>query len=185
MGWISRFRACPRLLVKSMICMVLNQSAEMPSTQVPMKKNTPVRIGGILGKTKVASLMAGAGVLLKLDSIVHDLLPSPLKEHCRVLSVRDTALVLAADSPVWAARLRFHSPRLVKQLANIKTVKLRTVQVRVRPVDRPPAPVKRLVKPVLSENSSVALEQAARGVRDPDLKAALLRLAGRRRHNKP
>ena len=28
-------------------------------------------------------------------------------------------------------------------------------------------------------------EQAARGVRDPDLKAALLRLAGRRRHNKP
>jgi hypothetical protein len=165
--------------------MVLNQSAEMPSTQVPMKKNTPVRIGGILGNTQVARLMAGAGVLAELDSIVHDLLPSPLKEHCRVMSVRDTALVLAADSPVWAARLRFHSPRLVKQLVNIKTVKLRTVQVRVRPVESTPEKVKRLVKPVLSEDSSIALEQAARGVRDPELKAALLRLAGRRRHNKP
>ena len=128
--------------------------------------------------------MAGAGILTGLDSIIQDLLPSPLKEHCRVLSVRDTVLVLAADSPVWAARLRFHSPRLVKQLVNNKTVKLRTVQVRVRPADIPPESVKRPVKPVLSEDSSIALEQAARGVRDPELKAALFRLAARRRHDK-
>ena len=150
-----------------------------------MKKNKPVRIGRILGNSQVSRLMAGAGILAKLDMIVHERLPSPLKEHCRVLSVRDTALVLAADSPVWAARLRFHSPRLVKQLDNIKTVKLRTVQVRVRPVDKPPATVKRPSKPVLSVDNSIALEQTARGMKDPELKAALLRLAGRRQHRKP
>lgn len=145
-----------------------------------MKKNKPVTIGRILGNSAVSRLMAGASILGELDAIVRKLLPSPMKEHCRVLSVRDRVLVLAADSPVWAARLRFHSPALVKQLGNMKTVNLRTVQVRVRPLDKPPAVQKRLNKPVLSTTSSRSLEQTARGVTDPGLKAALLRLAGRK-----
>lgn len=145
-----------------------------------MKKNTSVTIGRILGRSQASRLLEGASALEKIAAIVHDLLPSPLKEHCRVLSVRGAALVLAADSPVWAARLRFHSPGLVKQMDHIKTVKLRTVQVRVRPVDTPPAVVKRRHKPHLSTANSLALEQTARGVTDPGLKAALLRLARRK-----
>ncbi len=150
-----------------------------------MKQNKPVTIGKILGKSQVSRLLAGAGVLEKLAAIIHELLPSPVKEHCRVLSVRGETLVLAADSPVWAARLRFYSPELVKQLDNIQTVKLRTVQVRVRPVDKPPAAVRRLGKPGLSAGNSLALEQTAHGVTDPGLKAALLRLARRKRNASP
>lgn len=150
-----------------------------------MKKKTPVTIGSILGKSQVSRLLDDACALEKLAAIVHELLPSPLKEHCRVLSVRGAALVLAADSPVWAARLRFHSPRLVKQMDHIQTVKLRTVQVRVRPVDKAPAAVKRQNKPYLSAGNSLALEQTARGVTDPGLKAALLRLARRKQRGSP
>jgi hypothetical protein len=168
-----------------MIFMVLNQSAEKRSTQALMKQNRPVTIGKILGKSQVSRLLAGAGTLEKLAAIVHELLPTPLKEHCRVLSVREETLVLAADSPVWAARLRYHSPELVKQLEHIRTVKLRTVQVRVRPVDKPPAAVRRLNKPSLSARNSVAMEQTARGVTDPGLKAALLRLARRKCDGSP
>lgn len=150
-----------------------------------MKKNNPVSIGRILGKSQVSRLLNGASALEKLAAIVQELLPSPLKEHCRVLSVRGAALVLAADSPVWAARLRFHSPELVKQLEHIQSVKLRTVQVRVRPVDKPPAAGKRQNRPHLSAGSSLALEQTARGVTDPGLKAALLRLARRKPNGGP
>ena len=149
-----------------------------------MKKNTPVTIGRILGRSQATRLLEGASALEKIAAIVHDLLPSPLKEHCRVLSVRGAALVLAADSPVWAARLRFHSPGLVKQMDHIKTVKLRTVQVRVRPVDTPPEVVRRRNKPHLSTANSLALEQTARGVTDPGLKAALLRLARRKQNGR-
>ena len=150
-----------------------------------MKQHRPVTIGRILGKSQVSRLLAGASVLEKLAVIVHELLPPPLREHCRVLSVRGETLVMAADSPVWAARLRFHSPNLVKQLDNIQTVKLRTIHVRVRPVDKPPAAVRRLNKPSLSAENSLALEQTARGVTDPGLKAALLRLARRKRTGNP
>jgi hypothetical protein len=88
---------------------------------------------------------------------------------------------MAVDSPVWAARLRFHAPKLVKQLVGIQTAKLRTVQVRVRPVDPPPAPQQKLNTPGLTAGNALALEQTAQGVSDAGLKAALLRLAARKR----
>jgi hypothetical protein len=168
-----------------MIFMTVNLSAENNSTQAIVKEHRPVTIGRILGKCQVSRLLAGASVLEKLAAIVHELLPPPLREHCRVLSVRGETLVMAADSPVWAARLRFHSPKLVKQLGNIQTVKLRTIHVRVRPVDKPPAVVRRLNKPCLSVENSLALEQTARGVTDPGLKASLLRLARRKGTGSP
>ena len=145
-----------------------------------MRENRPVSIGKLLGKSQVSRLLASASVIEKLDAIVHELIPSPLKEHCRILSVRGETLVLAADSPVWAARLRFHAPKLVKQLAKIQTVKLRTVRVRVRPPGQPPIMAIRASKPHLSVKNSDTLRQTARNVTDPGLKAALLKLAGRK-----
>ena len=146
-----------------------------------MKKNQPALICSILGDSQAARLMAGASALAKLDALVQDLLPLPLDEHCRVMSLRGDTLVMAVDSPVWAARLRFHAPKLVKQLAGIQTAKLRTVQVRVRPVDPPPAARQMPRAPGLSAGNALALEQTAQGVSDAGLKAALLRLAARRR----
>jgi hypothetical protein len=165
-----------------MIFMTLKPSARNRLIQGHMKKNQPASIGSILGDSQAARLMAGASALAKLDAMVHDLLPPPLDEHCRVMSLRGDALVMAVDSPVWAARLRFHAPKLVKQLAGIQTVKLRTVQVRVRPVDPPPAPQQKLNTPGLTAGNALALEQTAQGVSDAGLKAALLRIAARKRN---
>jgi len=116
---------------------------------------------------------------MALDALFSAQLPEPLKGHCRVLSVRDNTLVLAADSPVWAARLRFHTTQLVKQLNRQQTVKLRTVRVRVRPPERPRAEqVGYRAKPP-GKAGLVALRQTAVTVSDPALKSALLRLANR------
>jgi hypothetical protein len=142
-----------------------------------MRSNKPLRINTLLGKTEVARLLSRARALEKLDAELHDLVPPPLNDHCRILSVRDGTLVLAADSPVWAARLRFQSSQLVKQLSNARNVNLRTVRVCVRPPEsrRAATPARKRI-PVPRKHSHT-LKQAAREVTDPGLRAALLKLA--------
>ena len=145
-----------------------------------MRSNKPLRINKLLGKSELARLLDRARALKKLDAELHDLIPPPLRDHCRILSIRDDTLVLAADSPVWAARLRFQAAQLVKQLTHRRTVNLRTVRVRVRPPEsRHKAPPARKHIPV-SRKSFHTLRQAAREITDPRLRAALLRLAGHR-----
>jgi hypothetical protein len=146
-----------------------------------MRSNKPFQIADLLNRSEASRLLSRARALRELDALVHDLIPSPLNRHCRVLSVRDNTLVVAADSPVWAARLRYQTSQLVKQLANDTSVKLRTVQVRVRACDSPRSSGIAHVQPPLSKRNSIVLKQAARSVTDAGLKAALLRLASRQR----
>ena len=142
--------------------------------------NSPLQINKLSGG-KYARLVARARALMELQVLVHNLLPEPLNMHCRVLAVRDETLILATSSPVWAARLRFHAPLLVKQLSDHETVKLRTVRVRVRPpekaLDIPPVRRQAALRP--GKSGAAALQQAAQTISDPGLKTALLRLANR------
>ena len=144
-----------------------------------MRTNKPLRITKLLGKSEISRLLSRARALGELDERVHELIPAPLNDHCRILSLRDDTLTLAADSPVWAARLRFHTTQLVKQLSDDQTVNLRTVRVCVRPRERPAATRTASGKPLISRKNSHTLKQGARQVTDPDLKAALERLASR------
>jgi hypothetical protein len=140
--------------------------------------NNPLQINKLLG-SKYAHLVSRARILMELEALLQELLPAPLKEHCRVLAIRDETLILATSSPVWAARLRFHAPLLVKQLSNHQTVKLRTVRVRVRPPEKASAPPRRKAALRPGKAAATALQQAAKTISDPGLKTALLRLANR------
>ena len=142
--------------------------------------NSPLKINKLLGD-KYAYLVTRAKVLMELEALLHELLPEPLKEHCRVLAIRDETLILATSSPVWAARLRFHAPLLVKQLSAHQTVKLRTVRVRVRPPEKNIPPPRRQAALRPGKAGAATLQQAAQTISDPGLKSALLRLANR--HN--
>jgi hypothetical protein len=145
-----------------------------------MRSNKPFRIGSLLERSEVSRLLSRARALGELAALVHELIPPPLNEHCRVLAVRDDTLVVAADSPVWAARLRYQSSQLVKQISGVSSMKLRTIQVRVRAsVSHSGGGFSPIRQPVSGRNS-MALKQAARSVTDAGLKAALLRLASRR-----
>lgn len=64
-------------------------------------------LAGLLGQARRAG---------QYDEIVRRLIAEPLKQHCRVATVRGEVLVILADSPVWAARLRFEAPALLKRL---------------------------------------------------------------------
>jgi hypothetical protein len=145
-----------------------------------MRSKKPFQIGTLLEKSSASRLLTRARALGELDALVHELIPSPLNVHCRVLSVRDGVLVVAADSAVWAARLRYQSTQLVKQLTEATSVTMRTVQVCVRAPDYPAGDRKAPIRQPVSESNSMALKQAAQCVTDAGLKAALLRLASRR-----
>lgn len=147
-----------------------------------MRSSAPSRISKLLGRSAASRLLTQARAFKELDALLARLIPPPLSDHSRVLSLRDATLVLAADSPVWAARLRFHTPQLVKQLRDNPAVRVRTVQVRVRPPQPPQAAEISLRAPRrLSASNVDALQQTARSLSDPGLRAALMRLASRRK----
>jgi hypothetical protein len=141
--------------------------------------NNPLQIRKLLGGSQYSRLVTQARTLMALQELLHELLPEPLKTHCRLLAIRQETLVLAADSPVWAARLRFHAPQLVKQLSRSQTVKLLTIQIRVRPVESIVPAGRHKTAIQCSKDSAAALQQVAQTVSDSGLKTALLRLASR------
>jgi len=141
--------------------------------------SNPLQINNLLGRSQYSRLVSQTRVLTALEKLLQELLPEPLKAHCHLLAIREETLVLAADSPVWAARLRFHAPQLVKQLSRSQTVKLRTVRIRVRPPARRIPTECRKTTIHRSKNSTAALQQVAQTVSDQGLKTALLRLASR------
>ena len=141
--------------------------------------NNPLQINNLLGRSQYSRLVSQTRILAALETLLQELLPEPLQARCHLLAIRDETLVLAADSPVWAARLRFHTPQLVKQLNRSQTVKLRTIRIRVRPPEKRASTECHKTTIHRSKNSTAALQQVAQTVSDPGLKTALLRLANR------
>ncbi len=139
----------------------------------------PLRINKLTGGGRYSQLLSRARELIAIDKLLHELIPAPLNEHCRILNISGTTLILAADSPVWAARLRFHTSHLVRQLARYEPVKIRAVRTRVKPAARPSSPGKRQITPRRTPPGAAALKQAAHSISDPALKSGLLRLASR------
>ena len=138
----------------------------------------PLKINKLINGN-LARLRTRAQTLAAFDDRLRKLLPAPLNEHCRLLTVReDNTLVLAADTPVWAVRLRFHAPQLVKQLSREQNVTRFTVRVCVRPL-KPGRPEQQQPPMRRSASGAAALQQAAYSISDSGLKTALLRLAER------
>jgi hypothetical protein len=65
-------------------------------------------------------------------------LPTPLNQHCRIANVREKTIVIHADSSLWATRLRFLSPDLIRKWQQDTALtsefhQIEKIEVRVRP----------------------------------------------------
>ncbi|HEY0722341.1 MAG TPA: DUF721 domain-containing protein [Gammaproteobacteria bacterium] len=123
------------------------------------------------------------GKLIERSRLYHNLhtqlesfLGRDIASHCRIQNLREGILLLQADAPSWAARLRFALPRLLEQLRTTPELgRLHEIRVRVVPTE-PPRPAKsRRAK--LSSAAAAILDNAAAGTPDPQLRDALRRLA--------
>lgn len=126
----------------------------------------------------LGALVERGRLLTRLTESIRACLPVPCSEHCRVANFHDGQLVLAADSPAWSARLRFHAPELTRLLKRQHGLGVRQVRVMVSPPIDTLIP-KRSARRDLSHKSAELLQQTAAGIDDPELRSALLRLAGR------
>ncbi len=134
------------------------------------------RAAGLLGGGGLERLVRRARRLEALQREAAAHLGLPLAAHVRVADVREGTLVLLADGPAWAARARFHARSLAAHLGRRFGLRLTRTRVRVVP---PPPEAPRRGRPPLPPAAREALLGAARGVSDPDLRAALRRLARR------
>ena len=106
----------------------------------------PRHIGRILQhQDALASLYQKIRQQQDLLAVVRGELPKPLGEHCLSAVLDGAILALSTDSPVWSAKLRFHTPRLLSQLrkahpgiANIRIRVAGNRLARATPTRRPP-----------------------------------------------
>lgn len=108
-------------------------------------------------------------------------LPADLAPHVRLATVNDGCLVLQADSPAWAARLRFKTPEILENL-RLKSsfAAIRSIRIR-NDLDAATQPNIPTFHARLGDQAVRALEAQAACTSDPQLRAAFERLA---RHGK-
>ena len=107
---------------------------------------------------------------------VRALLPTPLSGQLQAAVLETRTLSLFVDSPVWASRLRYLAPELIRHL---KRQDLIVDQVRTRII---PGQLKRRAasggnRLQLSAQSAEQLRQAAATLTDEPLRDAMLRLS--------
>lgn len=125
------------------------------------------------------SLFAEAQRLAHLQQLLDSQLQPAARPHCHVASWRGGSLLLIVTDGHWATRLRYQQNRLLRQLATFEEFTgLARILFKVQPRTLATAP-KRSV--TLTESAAETLHEAAEGISNPQLKAALERLASRSR----
>ncbi|MFQ5643562.1 MAG: DUF721 domain-containing protein [Thiogranum sp.] len=144
-----------------------------------MRRKDPVPCSRFL-EAAAQPLLERARRLQYLEQAVLQLLPENLSAHCKVQNLKSEILVLATPSPAWAARLRFATPELIRQLKCQLSLNIRTVQVKIEP-ERVENQTVKTRQPRLSLASGTLLAQTAHSVNHPALQDALYRLAAKAR----
>ena len=143
-----------------------------------MPTHKPVSISRLFSGGALPLLLEHSRLLAQLNRILARALPAPLDAHCQVLNLHRHTLTLAVDNPLWAARLRYQTRTLLQQLAQVESVTVRTIQIKILP-----APGQKQKKPNrnsrLSADNARLLRQTANSLVDERLRAALLRVASR------
>ena len=119
-------------------------------------------------------LIQRAQALGRLDQLLRQNLPVPLVDNCRLANVDNDRLVFLVNAPVWKNKLRLMADVLLDGAA-AAGFPARTLVVKVVPVSSS-SPETVVGKP-LSEAVRDSLRATAQSVKDPDLRAQLLKLA--------
>lgn len=150
-----------------------------------LKKLNPKRsLKAIPQRASLAALLRDLSERDHLIERIRPLLREDLRCRCAGAGIDGTTLLLFADSPVWAAKLRLFAPELVRALAG-QGLALKTCEVRVSPpLMRAPADGgTRRVR--ISESAAAHLEMAAANIADPRLAACFRRIAAHGRGTQP
>ncbi|MBC7657892.1 MAG: DUF721 domain-containing protein [Frankiaceae bacterium] len=119
-------------------------------------------------------LIQRARELARLDQLLRQNLPAAVAQQCRLANVDQDRLVFLVNAPVWKNKLRLMADVLLDAAA-AAGFPARTLVVKVVP-SFDISPEMTIGKP-LSEAVRESLRATAQSVKDPDLRAQLLKLA--------
>ena len=125
-------------------------------------------------------LMQHIDFLKGLEQKLGSFLGSTLNKHCNIANYANNTLILHADTPSWASKIRFNTPQILHFLQKeCNLVSLKTIRIKVMPA---PAQSARLSDKrwKLDEYTARLISQSASSVTDEALKCSLLRIS---KHN--
>ena len=134
-------------------------------------------------KGEVADLVTMAKILHKMDLEFKKHLPTPLQNQVNLSRLSNSTLLVVANSPAWAAKLRFLSASLLPSLQRKSQYFQSVTKIEIIAQPKLEEPRKQLpvYKRQLSQQSSELLLTTAEFLGDGELSAALRRLASRHR----
>jgi len=149
---------------------------------VPKRPTGPRPIAALLDSAALGDVVGEARSGDRVLAALRRALPADLAAHLSAAHLRDATLIVVADGPAWATRLRFLEPELKAALDARTRRVVRRVAVQVGPPTATlrSAPATPPPSRPLSAAAREALEAGAAKVADPKLAAALRRLARRR-----
>ncbi len=128
--------------------------------------------------------------LVKFKQLLHKILPVECHNHVEVANIRDQNLMLITDSPVWTTKLRQLSPQILQFIrsntsnneANRAQI-IHHIQISTRYNGSNGSKQQNLNKTkrrkaTISEKTATILSQSADSIDHPQLKSALLKIAG-------
>lgn len=138
------------------------------------------------GETLAAGALGGiarrAARLADLQDRVRAALPADLAAHCQVVGFDDGHLRVLVSSSLRATQLRYQQRALSEALGQDGAVPFRSLDVKVTPPTAGEVDSGHSRRPLgISARAADQLREAASTESDPDLRQALLNLAGRRR----
>lgn len=141
----------------------------------------PIRFARLLESRggRLAPLLDRVRLLQRVENLLRKILGADLGAHCRAGGLAGGRLVLLADSPVWATRIRYAVPALLEKLGDAGDIPVREIQVRVGRASVARGTTPRRARP-LGEETARNLCETAEAIGDEALRSALLRLARRR-----
>lgn len=142
--------------------------------------NKPFKPAGQVLRTTplLHRLLKQAEQLSRLQELVYLYLAPAARDQLQLGNYVEGTLSLIVSDAGWATRLRYQQERLMAQLRqHSEFAGLQRVRIRVRPAGQPTDTAGE-TRRYLSETASEQIRQDAAHVTDPQLKAALERLAG-------
>ena len=148
----------------------------------PLSARAPATL---LRETKtLKSLFGEAQRLAHLQDLLESQLQPAARPHCRVAALREDCLLLIVTDGQWATHLRYQQKRLLRQLRNLREfANLAKILFKVQPATGARHASAR--NPTLSASAADTLLTAASSIEDPQLRAALERLASHTAQRQP
>lgn len=131
----------------------------------------------------IGKLIQHIEFLKDLEQKFLSFLAPPLNKHCTVANYANDTLVLHTDTPAWASKIRYNTPRLLLFLQNeCGLAALKTIRIKVVPL---PSQYARLTNKSwkLDEHTAGLIWQAAATITDESLRQSLQKISCHRRND--